>query len=62
MGKYRVWARSIDYCYLDVETNSAEEAFRIASKADGGDFIPDNGFGTWEMDPEEVQELKGENE
>lgn len=50
MRKYRVWARSIDYCYLDVEAESEDEAYDIASQTDGGEFCCDSASGEWEMD------------
>ena len=48
MAKYRVWAESISYVYLDVEANSEDEALQIADDADGGEFT-DSGQGAWEM-------------
>lgn len=52
---YRVWAKSIDYCYLDVEADSQEEAEQIARDTDGGDFIEDGG--DWEYLFDETEEL-----
>ena len=46
--KYRVWAESISYVYLDVEANSEGEALQIAEDTDGGDFT-DSGMGEWVM-------------
>ena len=39
--KYRVWAKSTEYFYLDVEADSEEEAMDIAADTDGGEFLPD---------------------
>lgn len=51
MKKFRVWAKCSNYCYLDVEANSAEEAEEIAGNTDGGDFITDDNpySGDWEI-------------
>ena len=47
--KYKVYYKSIDYVYLEVEANSPEEARAIAEDTDGGEFIND-GYGSWEYD------------
>lgn len=49
MKKYRVWARSIDYCFLDVEAESEKEAMEIAQNTDGGEFFTTL-LGEWEFD------------
>lgn len=36
---FRVYAKVVTYCYLDIEANSAEEAEENALEIDGGDFI-----------------------
>ena len=46
MAKFRVWARCIDYVYLDVEAEDKEQALAFAFEMDGGDFH--NGGGDWE--------------
>lgn len=46
MKKYRVWAKSIGYCYLDVEAENEEEAFAKAYETDGGEYTEDSG--DWE--------------
>lgn len=56
MAIYRVWAKTTDYCYLDVEADSVEDALAFAEDADGGDFICD-GMGDWEILTDEVEEL-----
>lgn len=43
MKTFRVWAKSIGFCYLDVEAENEEEAMRIARDADGGEYIEDGG-------------------
>ena len=48
MKTYRVWAKSIDYYYIDVQAENAEEAWEIANDTDGGDFTP-TWDGDWEM-------------
>ena len=40
MAKYRVWAQSISYVYLDVDAESKEEAKEIAENIDGGLYTP----------------------
>lgn len=52
--KYRVFYKSIDYVYLDVEANSPEEAQEIAEDTDGGEFKAD-GYGDWEYDRTETE-------
>lgn len=46
---FRVWYKSIDYLYVDVEAGNEEEAEEKAFNIDGGDYIPDEGVGTWEF-------------
>lgn len=48
MAKFRVWAKSISYVYLDVEADNVHQAMEIAEEADGGDFH-DDGIGGWEF-------------
>jgi len=55
MAKFRVYARSIGYCYLDVEADNEEQAMEVAREADGGDFH-DDGIGDWEFS-DDVDEL-----
>lgn len=47
MAKFRIWAKSIDYCYLDVEAENVHQAMEVAEAADGGDFHEDGG--DWEF-------------
>ena len=54
MAKFRVWARSISYVYLDVEADSEEQAMEIAEEADGGAYHEDGG--DWEFS-DDVMEL-----
>ena len=44
--KYRVWAESISYVYLDVDAESEDESREIAEEADGGEFEC-SAFGDW---------------
>lgn len=46
MAKFRVWAKLISYCYLDVEAEDEDKAKEIAEEVDGGEFH-DDGFGDW---------------
>ena len=39
---FRVYAKVITYCYIDIEADSKEDAEFKASKIDGGDFISDD--------------------
>ena len=55
MAKYRVFAKSIGYVYLDVEAENVYKAMEIAEEADGGDFHEDGGG--WEFS-DDVMELE----
>lgn len=64
MKKYRIWAKSVSFPYLDVVANSYEEAREIAEDTDGGEFEPNEQSGDWEItdvieidDEEEQKEL-----
>ena len=58
MKKFRVWAKMTSYAYLDVEAETAEEAYQIADSTDGGEFISDEFKGDWEVDPDcDIQEV-----
>lgn len=46
MAKFRIWAESISYVYLDVEADNIHKAMEIAEEVDGGDFH-DDGYGDW---------------
>ena len=54
MAKFRIWAKSIDYVYLDVEAEDEDQAREIAEEADGGAFHEDGC--DWEFS-EDVIEL-----
>ena len=56
--KFRVWAKSTDYCYLDVEANSKEEAEEIAENSDGGDFEVYHLQGDWIIRMDLTEEIK----
>lgn len=48
MAKFRVWAESISYVYVDIEAESEDAAYDYAKNVvDGGDFHEDDG--DWEM-------------
>ena len=57
MAKYRVWAKSIAYVYIDIEANSEMEAMEAAEALDGGDYHEDGGdweYGeTYQLDPDD---------
>lgn len=38
MGKFKVWARYTNYCFIEIKANSKEEAEGIGENTDGGDF------------------------
>ena len=51
--RYKVYARSVTYCYLIVEADDEDEAWNIARDTDGGEWETDcchnNIDGFWEM-------------
>ncbi len=47
MKTYRVWAKCVSFCFIDVEANSEEEAWELAKDADGGEFEDDPTSGYW---------------
>ena len=53
MNKYKVFAKMTTYLYVYVDANNYEEAMKIASDIDGGEFIPLNqgivASGDWEI-------------
>lgn len=49
MKTYRVWAKSISYCFVEIEAESENDAMEIAEEMDGGDF-EDSGVGDWIID------------
>lgn len=59
--KFRVWAKTVDYCYLDVEADSKEEAMEVAEEADGGAFHNDWSNGEWEF-VDEVEEINDDSD
>lgn len=57
MAVFRVEAESIDYLYIDIEANSAQEAFEFADKVLDGDAFHSNGS-SWRMTRDMVSELE----
>ena len=55
MAKFRVFAKSIGYVYLDVEAENVHQAMEIAEETDGGNFHEDGGG--WEF-LDDVMELE----
>lgn len=49
MGKYRVWAHSVDAVYIDIEAKTPLKARELADKIDGGRFHPDVAHSYWEF-------------
>ena len=47
--KFKVEAKTVTYCYIEVEADSKEEAFALATEIDGGDFITDDENGYFEL-------------
>jgi hypothetical protein len=54
MAKFRVWAKSISYVYLDVEAENVHEAMMVADEVDGGDFHEDSSGWEFSDDVEEI--------
>ena len=52
-NRYKVFAKMTTYLYVHVDANNYEEAMKIASDIDGGQFIPLNQgiveSGDWEI-------------
>ena len=62
MNKYRVPATMYTFLSTDVLAESADEAFAIARKRDGGDFI-EVGLGDWRVgEPNLIEENIEEEE
>ena len=55
MKKYRAWAKMTSWLYLDVEAESEDEAWEIASEADGGEFEENTIDCSWEIT--EIEEV-----
>lgn len=49
MKHYRFWAKTTYYSYLDVDAESDDEAWEIAEGRDGGEFIPTERDGDFEI-------------
>lgn len=62
MAKFRVWARSIDWLYVDVEAETKEQAYEVAEELDGAEFHTAHGYGDWEMKFTDVDELDNDDE
>jgi len=59
--KFRVWYKSTDYLYVDIEAENEEEAKEKAYNTDGGDFTADYGVNNvcgWDFDKVEDMEQK----
>lgn len=63
MAKFRIWAKSVDYCYVDIEAENEEAAYEFAAEnVDGGSFHNDWGYGSWDMLPDEIEKLDDDTE
>ena len=49
MKKFRVWARNVSFCSVDVEANNEKEARAKADDMGGEEFSEDEGSGHWEI-------------
>ncbi len=56
--KFRVWAKTTEYVYIDVEAKDKEEAVAIAEVTDGGEFQAKD-LGDWEVQ-QQAQEIDDE--
>lgn len=56
--KYRIFYKTVDYFYLDVEADSLEEAKGIAEDTDGGEFI-EVSIGDWNWEYERTVDEDG---
>ena len=56
MAKFRIYAKSISYVYIDIEAETKEKAMEVAEEADGGEFH-DDGCGDWEFCEDIIREL-----
>lgn len=48
MRHYKVWAKCISYCYLEVDAETEDEAWEIAEETDGGVYT-ESPYGDWEI-------------
>lgn len=49
MAKFKVKAKVVSYCFLEVEASNSDEAISIAEATDGGDFITIDNEGYFEI-------------
>jgi len=56
MNKYRIKAVMTSVCYLDIEAEDENDAYRKAKDADGGLFAEEESEGDWEIT--DVDEIK----
>lgn len=56
---FRVWTKSVGYCYIDIKAENGEDAVEKAKDIDGGDFTEDTCQGYWDV--LEAEELKNAN-
>ena len=50
MAKYRVYARVVDYYYIDVEAKDKDEAIDMYELIDGSEFHLKPSFVEWNID------------
>lgn len=56
MPKFKVTAVYYTYCTAEVETENAEQAYKLAKDMDGGEFKPSNENFDWHIN--EITEIK----
>lgn len=49
MKKFRVRALATSVCYLEVEADDEDDAYRQGKDADGGIFVEEESEGSWEV-------------
>lgn len=57
MAKFRVWAKMIEYAYLDVEAPDKEIALEIAEETDGSYFHGSATDVDWEFVKDDIERL-----
>lgn len=60
MKTYRVYVKSTQTFYLDVEAKNKDNAYDIAKQTDGAEFQTDDEFGTWEIQEDNIFEVESE--
>lgn len=62
MKTFRISAKTVTFCSIEIKADSLEEALNKADEADAGDFTPDGDeSGYFEIMPEESEEIEIED-